>query len=705
MRLEELQLLVKEHNLAAIRKLIADQDPILKQANNFAIMGGSPLSIALKNGDFEIAELLLNNGANQYEESKERYNLLGLMVKFANKEAIAFLIPKYFDVNELDSMGRTGIWVAVDFGYIGITQDFLKLGADPDIPDFFGVTPLSQARYKSNFIVARELQDFEEKTRTELKSLKDKGERKRGENKQREREIRLERNMRLNRRIKLVKDLGHVEGLSRMIDLEVEGFPPIHTETRATYESVVLLKSIVQDYINQHLDLELKSSAGSTLPLFAKKRLKKQRIFSEVADALQLLENFLSFSVPTSGAANALVKRHKDHKITAMSCSWSGHDVAIYLYKDSLVYCNRGEGRDSAGGTRVYKLKKDEDGKTVVLDALWFLRLRPHGVPLARDRIEAVIAEAVDLDKPICVLPSKGQGHGTCSLANLGAGIEGVCFAVELDERGSNVGAEVYPEVAMNAEVLYKEFTPEKRNIMNHRFAAEIRAAVLARDENEVKFLKNLAIALLLEHPGNPPEPGAKTRQPGKPSHELDRALEILQAFDAVTQVEIIVYLHENGVNLLGNALLYQKDQLVDMLLNPEILTQLGDQYLYNAFDSLYQSSDIVNAIDLLKDHRKDHREALQIVLDNALQNDNIKLIPGLIQAGVQADPRQLDQGLVLAIERRKFWFAEVLLEAGASLDRAEKLLDDREPGVPLEYWDNFKELADAHRKSSKLSR
>ncbi len=97
----------KENRVAATNKLLKNGEDINAQDNG----GWSPLHFAAQEGDFEIAEILINSGAN---------------------------------INLKDINGNTPLWVATMNSYHGgkVIHLLLEKGADPTQPNAHGVSPI-----------------------------------------------------------------------------------------------------------------------------------------------------------------------------------------------------------------------------------------------------------------------------------------------------------------------------------------------------------------------------------------------------------------------------------------------------------------------------------------------------------------------------------------------------------------------------------
>ncbi len=141
--------------------------------------GETPLMIVARSGDVKVAELLVNHGANV--NARERFrDQTALMWAAAENhpEMVAFLISKGASVNARPKAndwgnqmtseprvqyrptgGLTPLLYAARGGCIGCIEALLKGGADIDMPNPDGMTPIMMAIDNSHFEAARYLLD------------------------------------------------------------------------------------------------------------------------------------------------------------------------------------------------------------------------------------------------------------------------------------------------------------------------------------------------------------------------------------------------------------------------------------------------------------------------------------------------------------------------------------------------------------------
>lgn len=108
--------------------------------------GYKPLGIAVQQGYKEIAEWLIENGADVNIQGKEGYTPLHLAVKYEHPQLVETLLKHLPNVNVKDSYGCTPLHLAVKEGHIDISVMLFDHGADINTQDNNGYTPLHLVR-------------------------------------------------------------------------------------------------------------------------------------------------------------------------------------------------------------------------------------------------------------------------------------------------------------------------------------------------------------------------------------------------------------------------------------------------------------------------------------------------------------------------------------------------------------------------------
>lgn len=145
----ETALLIATHqnHLDAARTLIeAGADVNAKDA-----IADSPYLYAGARGHLEILRLTLDHGADLTSLNRFGGTALIPAAERGHVDTVATLIAAGVDVNHVNKLGWTALMEAVVLADGGprhqqIAQLLLKNGANPNIPDFDGVTPLQHAR-------------------------------------------------------------------------------------------------------------------------------------------------------------------------------------------------------------------------------------------------------------------------------------------------------------------------------------------------------------------------------------------------------------------------------------------------------------------------------------------------------------------------------------------------------------------------------
>ena len=136
--------------LAAVLEYISDE----KSYNEFKTEDSSENSLDYQSyvkKQFDIADLLLKNGADIHQKNKRGENLLFMAIKNDSPKVLEYLLKKGLDVNATDDMGNTPLMEAVSFtDNVEIIKMLLKYGADKTIRNNYGQTVAKRAQSNEN---------------------------------------------------------------------------------------------------------------------------------------------------------------------------------------------------------------------------------------------------------------------------------------------------------------------------------------------------------------------------------------------------------------------------------------------------------------------------------------------------------------------------------------------------------------------------
>jgi hypothetical protein len=167
---------------------------------------------------------------------------------------------------------------------------------------------------------------------------------------------------------------------------------------------------------------------------------------------------------------------------------WHGHGVGLALYKNLLIYCNRGKsaGFENHSGIHIYKLKLK-----ATIDTLTSLRkfhLNPEDFTKFLNQI------VTDVKDPMAIMPLKPQNRGNCVFANSKGLMKGLLFCFEF-KRTTNVQSS-----AVYAHTVYKKITSDMRDTMMFDLAATINFVT----ENHKQIFITILSLLIIEHHSKP---------------------------------------------------------------------------------------------------------------------------------------------------------------------------------------------------------
>jgi len=146
---------LKERDTQTIRDLIDQGNPL----NVYNRAGDSALAIAIREGQLEVAEMLLNK---KLDEGKLDVNTLGVMgvrplmlaVSSGNADIVQALIDKGAPIDEKDNSGNRALMVLPATDQPAVIQTLLDNGADVNAGNHLGLNSLMVAAYMGHEQIA-----------------------------------------------------------------------------------------------------------------------------------------------------------------------------------------------------------------------------------------------------------------------------------------------------------------------------------------------------------------------------------------------------------------------------------------------------------------------------------------------------------------------------------------------------------------------
>ncbi len=105
----------------------------------------TPLMVACEEEDHEIAEFLLDRGASTMTQDAGGNKPIHFAVKSRAQACLRRIISAEANVNAVNHMDETPLFVACRSGYHGVSRTLLRAGADADKTNKFGTSPLDEA--------------------------------------------------------------------------------------------------------------------------------------------------------------------------------------------------------------------------------------------------------------------------------------------------------------------------------------------------------------------------------------------------------------------------------------------------------------------------------------------------------------------------------------------------------------------------------
>lgn len=225
------------------------------------------------------------------------------------------------------------------------------------------------------------------------------------------------------------------------------------------------------------------------------------------ANLLQLSKNSLRYK---HDAHVEISKQYHRGELTFLSCSWTGHTVALALYGDYLIYTNRGEGCDATAGSKIFKLKSN----AIINQPLLHRLLNTYTVNEFHD----VLGELIDFKKPVVRFRSKPQKYGNCTFVNPKSSIEPMLVLLQAGPKATEENLKKIATLERR-RVKYKRFTSF---IRNREIDELVKNMFYARNDLLIQFYTKLVEKIIITHHGGK-KATIKDRQ------ERQRALDLFQ--------------------------------------------------------------------------------------------------------------------------------------------------------------------------------
>lgn len=211
---------------------------------------------------------------------------------------------------------------------------------------------------------------------------------------------------RRNTKLNLIKEAGHILGLNGTVTVKDKNkTEQIECEGIDTLDGLNFFLNYLEAYTKQ-------------FPLQSKMHT---HTFWKMIIA--------SFQAAVKYDSKTLHDRYHQNKLVVIHTGWEGHAVMIGLYKDYLVYCNRGESLVSTT-LNVYKLAD----KSYVTPE-YIAKLNNNSTRGMSEILGFILGKNSILDSltPIVSFPAKHQKVGNCLSANSKSLIRGLLYLLEQD--------------------------------------------------------------------------------------------------------------------------------------------------------------------------------------------------------------------------------------------------------------------------------
>jgi uncharacterized protein len=127
------------------------------EIDSFDKLGRTPLFYSVIEGDKDLSELLIDAGASIDIKDIKGWTLLHFAAQNYDTEMLDYLLSKGAPVDAMDKFGNSVLWRAVfaSKGRGEIIQSLLRSGANPDLKNNIGISPIELANSIANFEIIK----------------------------------------------------------------------------------------------------------------------------------------------------------------------------------------------------------------------------------------------------------------------------------------------------------------------------------------------------------------------------------------------------------------------------------------------------------------------------------------------------------------------------------------------------------------------
>lgn len=467
----------------------------------------NPFILACSKGQKEIAEYLLQKSPSLL--NKQDTTLLEYSIHYYPDNITLYLLTKDIVIDNIDNQGITPLSIAYVKGKKEIVQKLLQKGAKAT-PDFIEKATLNRDGELLSAIA--EFRRADSKLTDEHQQL-----------------------LKYNKKIAYLEKIGQVLGVAAKV--KIPGAKGELTEKNTAGSSTIQSMKTLSESLKTYLT----TLSDTTTPLYY------QEIQKSLQEAIRRMQQGLPFDMEFKQYVENLQKNV--NKLHIVPCGWKRHAFYVTLYKDKIVYCNRGRGSETEGDlpyTAIFDQNPEE------IDTDFFKNATNNSIDSAeRDVIFRNVIRAINQENPI-LFPNKTQGVANCSMANIKSSIIGYLYllrkndlenklktAVETNDekvlaelRSIGIGNEADIEgIAMTfAKTEYKRFTIFMRDIIIDEL---INLYQRENDADEKAFYRDLIKEVIFVHHGN-------SRSPVKSEAEILRAVKMLNALSNEDRVIVL---------------------------------------------------------------------------------------------------------------------------------------------------------------------